>query len=187
MIDDAQIRSWAAEQGFQLDADLTRDERVRELIQDELDRQAQDFRPYERPRDCLLTDSPFTIENGLLTRASSSSAAPSRPSSRICSTRSMSAIARTPLAGRPVPERSRAARHRRRCDPAFAVPDGQRGRAASASARGRCGVTTQRLRSGTRSARPRDREESDHHEWRRPGRHGGISCMTARDMNGKTS
>jgi len=67
VIDDAQIRSWAAEQGFQLDADLTRDERVRELVQGELDRLAQDFRPYERPRDCLLTDSPFTIENGLLT------------------------------------------------------------------------------------------------------------------------
>ena len=67
VIDDAQIRGWAAEQGFQLDADLTRDERVRELIQDDLDRLAQDFRSYERPRDCLLTESPFTIENGLLT------------------------------------------------------------------------------------------------------------------------
>jgi len=67
VIDGAPIRSWAAEHGISLGAELTSDERVRALIQDELARQAKGFRPYERPLDCVLTESPFTVENGLLT------------------------------------------------------------------------------------------------------------------------
>ncbi|HET7502524.1 MAG TPA: long-chain fatty acid--CoA ligase [Kofleriaceae bacterium] len=66
-IDGAQIRSWAAERGITLGPDLTQDDAVRDLIQGELDRGARDFRPYERPVDCLLTEAPFTVENGLLT------------------------------------------------------------------------------------------------------------------------
>jgi long-subunit acyl-CoA synthetase (AMP-forming) len=67
VIDDAQLRAWASEQCLQLGPDLTQDERVRELVQDELDRHSGDFRPYERPLKCLLTASPLTPENGLLT------------------------------------------------------------------------------------------------------------------------
>ncbi|HEU4731190.1 MAG TPA: AMP-binding protein, partial [Kofleriaceae bacterium] len=67
VIDGPQIRSWAAERGATLGPDLTVDHRVRELIQGELDRGSRDFRPYERPLACVLTEAPFTVENGLLT------------------------------------------------------------------------------------------------------------------------
>lgn len=66
-IDDAKVREWAAAQAIQLGDDLTRDERVRELVQDELDHYSKDFRPYERPRDCAVIATPPTVENGLLT------------------------------------------------------------------------------------------------------------------------
>jgi long-chain acyl-CoA synthetase len=61
------IRGWATEQGLTLAGDLATDPRVRTLIQGELDRQAQDFRSYERPLACVITESPLTVENGLLT------------------------------------------------------------------------------------------------------------------------
>ena len=65
-IDPAAIAGWASERGIAI-ADPTSDERVRALIQGELDREAAAFRGYERPRACLLVDQPFTVENGLLT------------------------------------------------------------------------------------------------------------------------
>jgi long-chain acyl-CoA synthetase len=67
VIDEARIREWGAQAAFDLDDDLTQDERVREQIQDELDRYSKDFRPYERPLDCALTTAALTVENGLLT------------------------------------------------------------------------------------------------------------------------
>jgi long-chain acyl-CoA synthetase len=67
VIDEARVREWGTEQAFVLDHDLTQDERVRELIQDELDQYSGDFRPYERPLDCALTTTALTVENGLLT------------------------------------------------------------------------------------------------------------------------
>lgn len=66
-IDEAQIRAWGAQQGLGFGDDVTQDERVRELIQDELDQYSRGFRPYERPLDCALTTTALTVENGLLT------------------------------------------------------------------------------------------------------------------------
>ena len=66
-IDGARIRRWAAEHRLALAGDLTRDEVVHALIQGELDQRSKDFRPFERPRACVLTELPFTVENGLLT------------------------------------------------------------------------------------------------------------------------
>jgi long-chain acyl-CoA synthetase len=65
-IDPTAIRGWATQQGIELGAGLTRDDNVRGLIQRELDRLSADFRGYERPRDCVLTEQAFTVENGLL-------------------------------------------------------------------------------------------------------------------------
>ena len=67
VIDAEPIRAWAAEHGVVLAGDLACDPRVRSLIQGELDRRAVDFRPYERPRACVLTESPLTVEDGLVT------------------------------------------------------------------------------------------------------------------------
>ncbi|HEY5949760.1 MAG TPA: long-chain fatty acid--CoA ligase, partial [Kofleriaceae bacterium] len=67
VLDEARVRSWASERGIVLPADPTGDSRVRALIQSELDAQAQEFASYERPRDVLLTLTPFTTDNGMLT------------------------------------------------------------------------------------------------------------------------
>ncbi|HSD87136.1 MAG TPA: long-chain fatty acid--CoA ligase [Kofleriaceae bacterium] len=67
VVDDAKIAEWAAEQHMTLAADITQDPRVRSLIAAELERQGRDFRGYERPRNFVMTTTPFTIENGLLT------------------------------------------------------------------------------------------------------------------------
>jgi long-chain acyl-CoA synthetase len=66
-IDEARVRAWGAQEAFVLGDDLTQDERVRELVQDELDRCSRDFRCHERPIDCALTTAALTVENGLLT------------------------------------------------------------------------------------------------------------------------
>ncbi len=67
VIDPDAVRGWAREHDIELESELTRDERVRALIQGELDRLSAEFRSYERPRDCVLGLEPFTVENGLLT------------------------------------------------------------------------------------------------------------------------
>ena len=67
VIDEDRIRAWAVEHELELAADVTTDERVRALVRDELERLGSRFRSFERPRDCVLTTSTFTVENGLLT------------------------------------------------------------------------------------------------------------------------
>ncbi|MBL0218590.1 MAG: long-chain fatty acid--CoA ligase [Myxococcales bacterium] len=67
VIDADRVRQWAAELGLPLANDLTQDERVCALIRDELDRCGKDLRSFERPRECTLTTTELTIENGLLT------------------------------------------------------------------------------------------------------------------------
>jgi long-chain acyl-CoA synthetase len=66
-IDSDRVRGWAQDSAVSLAADLTRDPRVRSLIQSELDRTGAELRAYERPRACTLTEQAFTVENGLLT------------------------------------------------------------------------------------------------------------------------
>jgi len=65
-IDVARVLEWATERGLEL-ADPAGDPRVVALIQRELDRASGAFRGYERPRACVLIDTPFTVDNGLLT------------------------------------------------------------------------------------------------------------------------
>jgi len=67
VIDPDRVRGWAAEKGYTLGADLTQDERVRELLRGELETYSKEFRSYERPRDFVLTEQQFTVENGILT------------------------------------------------------------------------------------------------------------------------
>lgn len=104
-IDSDQVRSWAKENHIELASDLTRDDRVRELVQRELDRNAADFRGYERPRACVLTEEPFTVENGLLT--------PTLKAKRREIT-AMYGAALDALYTRPLPERPAAGRSRGR-------------------------------------------------------------------------
>jgi long-chain acyl-CoA synthetase len=67
VIDEDLVRGWAAEHGVALADDVTRDARVIAMIKDELARESNEFRSFERPRDCVLTTTQFTVENGLLT------------------------------------------------------------------------------------------------------------------------
>ena len=67
VIDEPQVRRWAAEQHVELGPDLSHDEHVRSLVLDELARTAKEFRSYERPVDCVVIGTPLTVENGLLT------------------------------------------------------------------------------------------------------------------------
>ena len=67
VIDVERVRAWATEHGFALEGDLTRDARVRTLIESEIASLAHDFRPYERPLDCVLSVAPLTVEDGYLT------------------------------------------------------------------------------------------------------------------------
>lgn len=60
------IGNWAKEQGITLD-DVTRDERVKKLVLDELLRCSSSFRPFELVRKVHLITEDFTTDNGLLT------------------------------------------------------------------------------------------------------------------------
>ncbi len=104
-IDSDQVRRWAKEERIELASDLTRDDRVRDLVQRELDRNAADFRGYERPRACVNTDEPFTVEKGLLT--------PTLKVKRHENT-AIYGAALDALYTRPLPERPAAGRHRAR-------------------------------------------------------------------------
>jgi long-chain acyl-CoA synthetase len=66
-LDAPQVRNWAAASGVSLSQELPHDERVRALIHDEIERLTARCRSYERPRDFVLTEIPFTIETGLMT------------------------------------------------------------------------------------------------------------------------
>ncbi|WP_096390291.1 AMP-dependent synthetase/ligase [Halopenitus persicus] len=64
------LRDWAAEQGIDLPADrgaMTRDDRVHDRIQQDVDRLNADLEPHERIKRFRLVPEPFTEENGLLT------------------------------------------------------------------------------------------------------------------------
>ena len=67
VIDPDRVHAWAAERGLTVADDPTQDERVRALIRDELERNGKDLRSFERPRDCALTTTELTLDNGLLT------------------------------------------------------------------------------------------------------------------------
>ena len=67
VISEPAVRAWAAEQGVTLAADLPADERVRALIEAELERFGAEFKKFEKPRAFALLREDFTIANGLLT------------------------------------------------------------------------------------------------------------------------
>jgi long-chain acyl-CoA synthetase len=60
------VERWAKQQGHTL-GDLRTDERVKALLQAELDKHSQHFKGYERPKRLLVVLEDFTIENGILT------------------------------------------------------------------------------------------------------------------------
>jgi long-chain acyl-CoA synthetase len=66
-IDTSRVRAWGRREGLDLAADLTSDLRVRRLILGELARYSADFNTYERPAEVVITQAPFSVENGLLT------------------------------------------------------------------------------------------------------------------------
>jgi long-chain acyl-CoA synthetase len=61
------VRAWAEHQGLKLGPDLTADERVRELIRNEIKTRSAQFMGYEKPREVAFVSEDFTVENGLLT------------------------------------------------------------------------------------------------------------------------
>lgn len=65
-IDEANVGSWAAEQGFGTEG-LTEDDRVRDLIEAEIERQLAGAKGYERVRNFSVLPEDFTLENGMLT------------------------------------------------------------------------------------------------------------------------
>jgi long-chain acyl-CoA synthetase len=67
VIDEPAVREWATREGLALGDDPTRDERVRALVQRELDAHAEGFKGFEKPRAFALLREDFTQENGLLT------------------------------------------------------------------------------------------------------------------------
>ncbi len=66
LIDLAHVHRWAEKQGIEL-RDPTRDERVRGLVHQEIERRSAGFPRYEKPRAFALSTGEFTMENGMLT------------------------------------------------------------------------------------------------------------------------
>ncbi len=60
------IERWAKREGY-TPGDLRSDERVKALLQAELDKHSQHFKGYERPKRLLVVLEDFTVENGILT------------------------------------------------------------------------------------------------------------------------
>jgi long-chain acyl-CoA synthetase len=60
------VMKWADQQGKKL-GELTTDPSVRELIRAELASYSASFKSYERPKDFILVNDDFTVEDGLLT------------------------------------------------------------------------------------------------------------------------
>jgi long-chain acyl-CoA synthetase len=60
------LGKWADRERVTL-GDPTKNPRVRELIQSELEQHSKSFRSYERPKAFALIQEDFTTENGMLT------------------------------------------------------------------------------------------------------------------------
>lgn len=66
--DFAVLSAWAAERGIAADPrTLVRDERVRALFADEVEKHSASFRAFEKVKRFILVPEDFTIENGMLT------------------------------------------------------------------------------------------------------------------------
>jgi long-chain acyl-CoA synthetase len=66
LVDRAHLDRWATEQGFEL-RDPTRDDRVRQLVRQELEHLSVGFKQFERPGAFALAVDELTTENGMLT------------------------------------------------------------------------------------------------------------------------
>jgi long-chain acyl-CoA synthetase len=60
------LEKWAAREGVTL-GDPTKNPKVQELIQGELEQHSKSFRGYERPKAFALITADFSVENGMLT------------------------------------------------------------------------------------------------------------------------
>ncbi|KPK14133.1 MAG: long-chain fatty acid--CoA ligase [Myxococcales bacterium SG8_38] len=62
------LKGWAKEKGIDPDpASLAKNEQVRALMEEEVDRLSADFKGYEKVRKIYVGDEDFTTENGMLT------------------------------------------------------------------------------------------------------------------------
>ncbi len=66
VLDVDSVRKWASDNGIEV-ADLTTNDKVRELIQKELADRGREFKGFERPQKFKLITDDFTTENGMLT------------------------------------------------------------------------------------------------------------------------
>jgi len=66
VLDEAAVRRWAEGKKLEI-KDITGDRAVRDLIAQELQERASNFRGYEKPKAFELILEDFTVENGLLT------------------------------------------------------------------------------------------------------------------------
>jgi len=66
VIDEPALGKWARAKGLEI-KDYTSDPAVHELIRQELELRAHNFKSYEKPKAFLLIREDFTVENGLLT------------------------------------------------------------------------------------------------------------------------
>jgi long-chain acyl-CoA synthetase len=67
VVDRENVNRWAAAQGVTLHEPLSRDDRVHELVQGELNTRGSAFKGFERPQKFTIADDDFTTENGMLT------------------------------------------------------------------------------------------------------------------------
>jgi long-chain acyl-CoA synthetase len=66
VLDVPQLRRWAREQGHEV-ADFGADQRIHQLVREELKRLAMAFKQYERPQRILTVADDLTVDNGMLT------------------------------------------------------------------------------------------------------------------------
>jgi long-chain acyl-CoA synthetase len=64
--DQEALKKWAGENGVELD-NLSKSDKVRSLLKQELDKYGSDFKGYEKPRDFVVVSEDFTTDNGMLT------------------------------------------------------------------------------------------------------------------------
>ena len=67
VLDMPAIEKWAAANSVSLDGDINANERVRQLIKEELASSGDGLKGYERPKDAYLLTEEWTTDNGMLT------------------------------------------------------------------------------------------------------------------------
>jgi long-chain acyl-CoA synthetase len=66
VLDQEAVQKWSESQGVAL-GDATKNERVKKLIGQELEKFGSGFKNFEKPKDFILVTEDFTVDNDMLT------------------------------------------------------------------------------------------------------------------------